>query len=196
MNKNYIHFSSKTMDPCSLERGAYEEAKRTWLCSGCCSPKPGIQRVDVRIQEEKPDGPLNIVNGCGVALARRSLLMRFGEKRVSDHLNLGQVYGPDGNPLVDWATFIGKHVLFVRGNKNAQHRVCSECGQNLYFAMGKKYLYPQPPQDVELFQSHLWGLIAPESVAATLGIDESNGVWIERLEVLKEPLDGLPTLVP
>lgn len=191
---NYIHYSSKTMDPCSLGRGAYEEAKATWLCTGCCSPKPSVKRVDVHIQEERPDGPLNIVNGCGVALARRSFLMRFGEERVAKHLGLGEVYRASGSIIPDWVTFIGRHMLFVRGSRNATSTICSECGQGLYFAMGRRYLCPQPADDVELFESHLWGLIVPEGIAEAIGIGEPESVWVERLEVLSAPLDGLPAL--
>jgi len=195
MNTYYIHYTSKTMDPCSPEKSMYKEAKANWLCTGCCSPKPGVQKVDVCIQDEQPDGPLNIVSGCGVALGRRSFLTRFGEERVAQHLRLGEVRGPDDQLVPDWVTFIGRHLLFVRGSKDAQHRVCSDCGQNLYFGMGKRYLYPQPPKGVDLFQSHLWGLIVPGYIGEMLGIDESDGVWIEKLPVLDKPLDGLPAIV-
>lgn len=196
MSTRYIHYSSKTMAPSSLDDACYEEAKATWLCTGCCSPRPGVERVNVRIQDEEPDGPLSIVNGCGVALARKSFLSRFGEERVRKYLALGEVRGPDDQLIPDWVSFIGRCGLFVRGSKNAQHRTCSECGQNLYFGMGKKYLYPRPPEDVELFQSQLWGLIVPEQIGETLGISESDGVWIEILPVLDAPLDGLPPLAP
>jgi hypothetical protein len=58
--------------------------------------------------------------------------------------------------------------------------------------MGRKYLCPRPSEGVELFESHLWGLIVPGRIGETLGIDESESVWIEQLEVLDSPLDGLP----
>jgi hypothetical protein len=196
MSDYYIHFKGKTMDPCSLDKGAYEEAKRTWLCTGCCDPKPCIHCLDAHIQDDKPEGPLNMVNGCGLALARRTFLMQFGWARIQEYLNLGDVYGPEGNLMDDWVTFIGKHKLFIRGSKSAQHRVCSECGRDLYFAMGKTYLYPEPATGIELFQSHLWGLVLPETIVKGLGIDKPKGVWVERLEVLSKPLDGLPALVP
>ena len=196
MKQYYIHFKGKTLNPCSLDKAAYQEARQTWLCPGCCDPKPDVHQLDAHIQDEQPEGPLNMVNGCGLAMARRSFLLLFGEGRVLRYLNLGKVYGPGGKILDDWVTFIGKHKLFVRGSKQAQHRVCSECGRDLYFAMGTNYLYPEPPQGVELFQSDLWGLIVPADIAETLEIDEFKGIWVERLEVLAEPLDGLPAFGP
>jgi hypothetical protein len=162
---------------------------------GCGRPKPGVETVNVRVQERKISGPLNFVNGCGVALARRSFLSRFGDDRIARCLGVGEVRGPENQLILDWVTFIGRRVLFVRGSKNAQYRTCSLCGRNLYFAMGKKYLYPHPPKDIELFQSHLWGLIVPRQVGETTGIKESDGVWIDKLPVLDKPLDGLPPLV-
>jgi len=196
MSMYYFHYSSRTMDSCSPDKPAYAEARATWLCHGCCRPYPETQRIDTRIEDDEIDGPLNMLNGCGVALAYKPFLMRFGEERVRQNLNVGRVYDPNGRLLSDWVTFIGKHVLIVRGNEHAKHRVCSNCGRNLYFAMGRKYLFPQPPQGIDLFESDLWGLIVPESVAETLDISESNGIWIEKLPVLDEPLDGLPPLTP
>lgn len=195
MSRYYIHFKGKTMNPTALEDPAYEAAKRTWLCPGCCHPKPNVRHLDAHIQEERPDGPLNLISGCGLAIARKSFLMQFGEERVRSKLYIGDVYGPDGGRLLDWVTFRGKHGLIVRGTEHAGYRVCPECGRNLYFAMGKSYLYPQPPEGVELFESDLWGLILPEPIVLDLGIGKPRGVSVERLEVLKEPKDGLPALL-
>jgi hypothetical protein len=81
--------------------------------------------------------------------------------------------------------------------------------------MHPRYLYPQPPKDVEIFESDLSGLIVPERVATEAGIggrirrfpdgevvewrDAELGVnprrlLVEPLKVLPEPKDGLPPL--
>lgn len=190
----YLHLQSKTMNPCSLEKRAYAEATGTWLCSGCARPKPGVDRVDAHIQDDEPEGPLNFVNGCGLPLARVSFLLTLGEERVKRDLNLGQVFGPNRSQMPDWATFRGRQRLIVRGSKHVSHRVCPDCGRDVYFAMGTRYLYPAPPRDVEIFESDLFGLILPESVATDLDIGEIRGVTRERLKVLQEPRDSLPAL--
>jgi hypothetical protein len=195
MSKYYMHFTGKSMDPCSMDKEWGKEAEATWQCAGCNDPKPGVTSVDVRIQNKRPKGPLNIVFGWGVAVAQRSFLMRFGEERVAKYLSLGRVYGPDGNPFPDWVTFIGKHKLILRGSKHVTSRICPDCGRQGYFAMGKPYIYPNPPEDVELFESHLWGLVVPELLAESLGIGKPKGVWVQKLEVLDKPLDGLPPLI-
>ena len=212
---HYIHIQSLTMNAANLTKAAYAEAKNTWLCTGCAYPKPGVERVDVHIENRSLQGPLNLVFGCGLPLARRSFLFRLGEERVKRDLYLGDVFNADGVRLDDWVTFRGKRRLIVRGTKDAGYRVCSECGRNVYFAMHPRYLYPQPPTDVELFESTLAGLVFPEIVGVEVGIGgkphrirgaevlpwpsadvegRRRRLLVERLQVLTKPKDGLPPL--
>lgn len=194
MPTDYIHFQPKTMNPCSLQKWAYAEATSTWLCTGCSYPKPGMNHVDVFVQEDEPEGVLNGVSACGVPLARLSFLLAFGEERVERDLILGQVFGPNRSRLTDWVTFRGKRRLIVRGSRHVSHRVCPDCGRNVYFAMGSRYLYPAPPTGVEIFESDLFGLILPQSAVTGLDVGEIRGVTCERLNVLQEPRDHLPPL--
>jgi hypothetical protein len=69
-----------------------------------------------------------------------------------------------------------------------------ECGRVSYFALWPRYLYPAPPKGVQLFESHLRGLVFPASLGEKCGIGKMRGVKYERLKVLDEPLDGLPPL--
>lgn len=212
----YIHLQSPTMNPADLTAEARAVADRTWCCPGCNTPKPGIERLDAHLQNRRLQGPLNIVNGYGLALARWSFLLRLGEERVRRALHLGEVFRPDGTRWDDWVTFRGKHGLIVRGSgEHAGNRVCPECGRNCYFGMYPKYLYPQPPTDVEIFESHAWGLSLRPDIATEVGIGGRVGriqgievlewpgvsvkgkrghLLVERLPVLAEPKDGLPPL--
>jgi hypothetical protein len=56
------------------------------------------------------------------------------------------------------------------------------------------YLYPTPPGDVELCESDLWGLVAPEDLFIELAIEKSRGVHVPRLRVLEAARDGLGVL--
>src|SRR5271157_4731643 len=194
-NLDYIHLQSPTMTPGNMTDQASVEAQRTWLCTGCSHPKPGVEGVDAHLRNRSLTGTLNVVFGFGVSLARLSFLLRLGEHRVARDLYLGKVFGPDKSCLNDWVTFRGKRRLVVRGTEHVSHRVCPVCGSDVYFAMGSEYLYPQPATDVEIFESSLFGLILPENVANEVGIaGEMRGVTVERLTVLPEPKDGLPPL--
>jgi len=212
----YVHLQSPTMNPANMTEEASAEADRTWLCTNCNYPKPGVESVEAHLQNRSLQGPLNVIFGFGVVLAQWSFLLRLGADRVSRALNLGRVFGPDGSPWDDWVTVRGKRRLIVRGGpEHAGNRVCPECGRNCYFAMGTSYLYPQPPSDVEIFESSGFGLIIPDSVAKEVGIGSKVGriqgvevldwpgvsvkgkrghLLVERLKVMPEPNDGLPPL--
>lgn len=183
------------MDGCDLTKEDDAEASRHWLCTGCNSPKPGTGAIDVRIRAVPGKETLNGVVGWGVPIASKAFLGAIGNELVQRDLFLGRVYGPDGKELAEWVTFRGKHRLFVRGSKNVSHRKCAECGRDVYFAMGKKYLYPSPPPDVSLFESHMCGLVLTEEVFSRVGIEKWRGFYTEKLSVADVPMDSLGELV-
>lgn len=192
----FYHLQSSTMAPCSIDKDAYAQARKTWLCEGCCTPKPEQREIDCRIQETRPtDEPLNFVNGCGVPLVCKRFLSELGDDVAMRDLYLGCLYGPDGQPIEDWLTFRGRRRIIVRGSRNVSYRKCSECGRSVYFAMGKRYLYPEPPHDVSIFESDLFGLVLPESVFGRVRFHKWENVTIDRLEVLDFPQDSLDDIV-
>ncbi len=192
--KMYIGLQSQTMVPCDLTDVAYEHARHTWLCTGCCVPKPGIQAVDVYLQETPRDKPLNFVNGCGVNVVFTEFLEKLPQDAVQSDLYLGNVFGPNGKQLTDWRTFRGRRRIIVRGSKKAGHRQCVNCGRDVYFAMGQRFLYPEPPKDVTLIESDL-GLVLPQEIFAKSVIGRWPKLRIDMLPVLDMPRDGLGELL-
>lgn len=191
----FFKLSSTTMNPCSMVKPAYEQARRTWLCTGCAFPKADTKEVDATIQEEKPDNtPLNMISGCGVGIARKDFLFSFGEDLVRQHLYLGQVFAPDKRPLESWVTFVGRHRIIVRGSKNAGVRRCAECGRNAYFAMGQLYLYPLPPEGVSIFDAGNGVLVVTEQLVRQLNLNAWRKLDCTRLFVPDYPEDGLVEL--
>lgn len=195
MSNVFYHIYSATMEGCSLTKEADAEARRSWLCAGCRSPKPGVGAIGVQIRSSPGKEPLNAVVGWGVPIISKSLLDVLGNELVQRSLYLGHVYGPDGKELAEWATFRGKNRLIVRGSKHAGVRRCEECGRDVYFAMDKKCLYPAPPPGVELFESDMCGLVLSEEVFYRSGVAKRRGIWIDRLGVAKVPSDSLGELV-
>jgi hypothetical protein len=191
----FFKLSSTTMNPCTMVKPVYEQARRTWLCIGCAFPKPGTKAVDASIQEEEPDNtPLNMVSGCGLGVARKDFLFSFGENLVRQHLYLGHVFGPDKRPLDNWMTFIGRHRIIVRGSRNAGVRRCSECGRNVYFAMGPLYLYPEPPPDIAIFDAGNGGLVINGDLVRRVNLNAWRQLDCTKLTVLASPKDGLHEL--
>lgn len=191
----YYLLSTTTMNPCTLQRSAYEEARKTWLCTGCGFPKPDVRAVDVAIQERTPDDtPLNVVFGCGTGIAKKSFLYAVGESIVNEHLYTGRVFGPSGELLTDWISFNGKYKIILRGSENVGVRRCDECGRNVYFATGKRYLYPTPTGGVRIFHAGNGRLIMTEDLVMRLNLNAWRKLECTKLPVLSCPLDGLVDL--
>lgn len=197
MNEEIRYFSihANTMNPCFLTHEALAEARQTWMCSGCASPKQYAKILDVFLQERRPaDKPLNLVYGAGIPLVHRELLELLGDDAVQHDLYLGRVIGVHGKELTDWVTARGRRQVIVRGSKEASCRVCEQCGRTLYFAQGNRFLYPQPPGDTTIFESDLCGFVVPKRIADRVATKTWRRLRIEPLPVLDPPPDGLGTL--
>lgn len=192
----FYHIQSATMNPCSLTSAAYDWAQENWLCGGCANAKPDALITKVRIHAEDclEDSPLTFIHGTGVPIVSRSFLAALGGEVVKRDLILGELLDPDGNPLDDWVTFSGRVKLVVRGSKNVSYRTCENCGRHVYFAMGKRYLFPKPPNNVTIFESDLFGLILPLPLYQQLHVRKWRGLIVDELPVLSEPLDTLGEL--
>lgn len=189
----YIHITPASMHPYSLSKEDYAEAKRTWLCSGCNRPIPDTGPVNVQIQEKKLKGSLSFIQGVGLGMALKSFLGSFGEERVSRDLRVGTVKGPLGE-VSDWATFTGRRRIIVRATENVSHRKCTQCGRDVYFGMGKKYIFPEPEPDAELFDTGWGGILVPSALGSQLRLEEYSDIFTESLGVSNEPVDGLVNL--
>lgn len=193
MRSVYHHLYSATMTPLHLTEDERKRAIRSWLCKDCGEPRPGPYGVDVQIQEDMPpDDVLSFVFGCGVPVARKDFIWRLGEDLIAKDLLIGRVLGPHGRQFGDLVTFRGRCRVLVRGVKSVTYRVCPSCGSQLYFSMaGERYLYPEPPQDIAIWQSNLWGLILPEELCQGRGMEGHVGIQHEVLSVPVNPKDGL-----
>src|SRR4051812_46704019 len=159
----YWLLSSRSMDPWTIEKADADDARRTWLCTGCAAPKPGVGPVSFRVQGVPKKLPLNLDNGTGVTIASRELIAAFGDAAARD-LMIGDVFDDKGRKLEDWATVIGKHRTVVRGKNQAQWRRCGECGRILYFSLDQAYLSPAPDPNVAIFDAGNGWLVINEVV--------------------------------
>lgn len=189
----YLHPAPSSS--CSSNMDVYPGRNPTWRCRGCGGPRRGTGAVDVVLQEKASEirKPLNF-DVAGVGLIYKPLLEQLGAEVVRRDLFLGRVFGRTGL-LEDWATFRGRIEVIVRGTKEAGYRVCEDCGNVLYFARGKKQLYPAPPADATLYESDSWGLIVPPWLFESLDLTRwKRGMTIDRLPIVDAPADGLGEL--
>ena len=191
----FYKLSSLTMNPCCMAKTVYAQARETWLCTGCASPKPNTEAVDLTLQNKKPDNtPLNLVSGCGVGIARKDFLFSFGEELVRQHLYLGKVFGLNDRPMENWLTFIGRHKIIVRGSKNVALRRCCQCGRNVYFGMRPLYLYPQPQEGVSIFDAGDGILVISSDLVTRINLNQWRKLDCTELPVLQVPNDGVADL--
>ena len=195
MKSHFFHFYPGSMDPCSMVKTVYENARRSWLCSGCAYPRPEFKEIDVTIQDATPKSPLTFVNGCGIPIAQKECLFSLGAEIVTRDFYIGRVFGRNNELLADWVTYRGRNRLIVRGSKNVSFRKCLECGRSVYFAMGGRYLCPGPDNPNRLYESDLLGLIVPEHLRECLQSREWRGISCSKLCILEKPKDGLPCLL-
>lgn len=195
MVSEFFHIYSTGMNPCTLEKRAYAEAYNTWLCVGCGAPRPGTGSINVLLQEKEPaDSPITFVNGCGVIIVRKDFLFILGSDRIENDLLLGNVVGAGGALLPEWVTARGRKRLVIRGDKNVSYRECDACGRHVYFAMGSRYLYPEPSTEFSIFESDLYGFIVPVRVFNDSITEHWPDLEIERLPALPESKDSLGDL--
>jgi hypothetical protein len=184
-----------TRHPCFLQKVRRAQPSRPWMCLGCGTTKTGVTGVDVALQDRVPrDKPLNLVWGGGLGLIHQDLIDCIGPEIVKRDLNLGRVVGKAGTEVPGWYTFHGRCGVIIRGSKDAGFRTCDLCGRPVYFAMGKRYLFPAPPQNATIFESHLHGLVVPEFICERIATKQWRRLGIRELPVLDEPLDGFGPL--
>src|SRR5690606_39153586 len=93
----FYHVCSASMSPCHLTREARDQAERSWLCSGCKSPKPGVEAVEVTLEAAPSVGsPLSFVS-CG---RRRASAEGFSP---SAWLGLRMAQDDKGQSFIAWA---------------------------------------------------------------------------------------------
>jgi hypothetical protein len=137
---------------------------------------------------------MNFVAGTGIGLAKLSFLESLGFGLIQQDLLLGKVYGPNRSSIEQWVTFRGRRRLIVRGSKSVSWRRCSICGRVIYFAMGKRYLYPKPDDDTGVFESDLFGIVIRADLVRNVKLDKESNLRIDELRVPKVAFDGLGVL--
>lgn len=184
-------------DVLSMENPWYWKARETWICSGCSSVKPGTGAVDIPIQEKDiTDRPLSFVGGTGVGVALTPFLVELGWEASKQSLHIGSLLKNDNKTkFQDWVCFHGRNRLLIRGEKSAHFRLCESCSRFTYSAMTYTYLYPSPPEGIDIFDTDVGQLVVTERVVNRINEAHWPNLTIMELPVLDKPLDGFDELV-
>lgn len=172
-----------------------EKSRGRTLCPACGKPSDRTRPTDVMIQGARiPSTMMSTIWGSGLIVASHRLLDRIPISIRKANLLLGAVFDGFGDRVEGWATVKVRRRVIIRGSRNAKTRVCARCGWRTYYAAGARYLYPPPREGLEIFESHLSGLVVTERLFSEMALVRGRGFGFERLAVLDSPRDGLGEL--
>lgn len=193
MTDSFLILESRGDSTCSIVK-ADRPFISSWKCGECHRPLPGLEGVDVRIQGIEPDdAPLTHLSNAFLMLCRRDLLAALGERNVAADLHLGNVRNEHDVLLGDWVTMYGRHRVILRAHLDAKFRICSTCGQPIYYAGGSPYLYPEPPKDVATFDGNA-RLVVRKSSLESVDFSRWPKLRVTEVRVFNHARDGLGDL--
>lgn len=212
MTLQYVHLSNGGLDGCTADRHWRESVaiSAPWFCAACVSVRgdqPGP--IDVYIQERRPPGsPVQSVLACGLLVVSKRVIDLFPQPVVDRDLWLGAVVGPAGR-FDNWLSVRSRRRVFVRGEARvarpplrttarfdaslAGSRRCETCGRDVYYGVGKRYIYPSPSTDAHLFESHR-GLVVHPTLSNLVESLAAKHLKREMLDVAPAPRDGFGEL--
>jgi len=163
------------------------------FCLECSLPTAESLAIDVHVEERNAYKDLmSGVSGKGLIVAKDEFIELFPDE-IGAQIFIGKLFNPDGKNIAGISTINCHKRLVVRGTKNVSYRRCPSCNRLIYFASGRRYLCPSPEDPSGIYVTDLAGLVVNSdlfgSISSGLVAEDIN---IEELNVLVEPLDGLP----
>jgi hypothetical protein len=149
------------------------------------------EAMDVVVQDLGENVVLNIVSVALITIAREELLDVL-RPAADKYLRFGRIFDRAGRPLPS-VTLGSRDRLQMRGGPTSTCQFCPRCGIVLYYPMPKWYLLKSDITGQPLYYgSEMTSLIVETSLARKVKKRGWKKLYITKLPVLEEPLDGLP----
>jgi len=193
MSKKMKHFHIHTLHdgPQNVGQDWLTKALGTEVCSGCYSPLVSSSSLDIQIDDNLEDVPLNIAMPVAIGIIRLDLLSAFDEDEFRRYFFVGSVRDSSGQVIEDFFTFRGKSQIIIRGGVGSSHRVCESCGRHLYHPIGKRYVLESSLDGRPFYESQLNQIISSEIAANRLLGDSWERLKIAPLSALAKAKDGM-----
>jgi hypothetical protein len=94
---------------------------------------------------------VNFIPQTGLLVVSKDFVEALGGDVLSKYVDLGRLIGPDNAIIDGYYSFRGKRSILIRGNKLSSHRICAECGRQLYHPKGKMYLIRSEIDDSSIY---------------------------------------------
>lgn len=175
----------------------WSEYRAALPCPECQLTVPREMRLagaEVHILGVPRDTPLTRVSPPAVLMARRDLIDLFASE-IARHLNLGPVFRESGELLPEWQSLVSEKPLLIRGGPKSIRYVCPRCGRLRYGATGDVYVLRRDLNDQPIYEAK-GRLVVASELRARIEKGRWKGIWISKLPVRDEPLDGLPLIIP
>ncbi len=168
----------------------------SFMCGECFSLKPAAREIGpIVVKNVIDDAPFGLVIS-GLGIARKEFLYALGDEIVQKYFYIGPVASESGRQLSNWVSYHTKYDFPVRGaTEEAGYHICPQCQRLAYFALGDPYLYPAPPEGIEVLGDSV-DLIVTENLAEKLKeAAKLKSCWrrpkFTNLPILEAPRDGL-----
>lgn len=178
-----------------------EYLARLPVCGACkLMVPPELRRsgVAVCIRGEPGNVPLAQVTPPSVHIVRRDLIDLFA-REAAQYLKLGPVSSEDGKHLGAWQSVTTEKPLLIRGGPQSVRCTCPSCGRLRYQAAGRDDEFCILADDLTgqpIYEASGWGLVMTADLWNRVEKGRWKGIWVTRLPVRDEPLDGLPGIIP
>jgi len=132
--------------------------------------------------------------GLYVGFYRRAFLDQLCDGAIDQHFQHAAVLGPNGKPYRDWVVAVAHNRVVVRGSDLPEHNYCPVCGALRYVSRGGFFLYPAPPENIDIFNAGGGTLVVTEKVVERIHEHRWPKLTVTELGVAPKPLDGFGTL--
>lgn len=168
----------------------------SFMCMECRSLKPHIREIGPAVFENViDDAPFGLaINDLGIA--RTEFFYAMGTEIVDRYFYVGPVLNQKGKEWRNWVTYHTKYQFPVRrGTQEAGSHVCPKCGGLSYFALGSPYLYPAPPEGIDVLGDSVDLIVIEELANKLRAAAKLRASWrkikFTDLPILDKPQDGL-----
>lgn len=176
-----------------------------WRCRTCLSieTNKANQSISIEVAADQREyleaAAFNWVFQClyGMSVIRNQLL-EYLTPESSSELMIGSVSMEGAGVLSDYFTIWHPSFIHLRGSRNTKRYACDECGQFSIIAAPERYVLKSDVADRSLYHVRSGELLIHETIAKRIPRGEGllKKLYLEPIEVLDEPLDGLPVKLP
>ena len=185
-----------TGDECIPSPSWLREFESKWACPKCGKLDRSVYDTGYDIVLETPPRPGALGWALSPLRMYRLINRGFACALLNDRSHdvvLGRVFACDGSERWNYATYIGRTPLAVRGGPASKRDVCDNCGTLCYYPLQSWYVLQASLSSQDVYQGIgiSEDLIVSDSVFRSIDRKRWKGLQIHKLPVLDEPQDGI-----